>query len=203
MKAIRAELTQESQGLSRLWDNRLIRISVQALLIIGFSALAAAAKRIHPSLGIPGSSAVFWLTAMVFGRSFTRWSGAGLLTGMGVAVWGVPFGLEHTFGYNVALYGCAGLLIDLITRLPKINILHPVGAVVCGFTAHMAKFVFILYAAISASVTKHFLLVGILDSALLHAAFGIAAGIFGWAVAKAVRIGFNRISPGSMQNTGY
>jgi hypothetical protein len=163
-------------------------------MIVGFSALTAIAKKAHPSMGIPGSSGVYWLTAMIIGRSVTRWDGAGFLTGVGVAAWGIPIGLEHTFGYNVALYGCAGLLMDIVSRLPKIDIRHPVGAILCGFTAHMAKFGFIVYAALATSVTKHFLIVGLLNSALLHAAFGIAAGLLGWGLVKAGQYCAKRVS---------
>jgi hypothetical protein len=172
-----------------IWHNRWLRIAIQLILVVGFSALTAAAKRIHPSLGIPGSSGILWLTAMVTGRLVTRWDGAGFLTGMGTAVWGIPIGLEHTFVYDLALYGCAGLLIDIIARLPKIDIRHPVGAMLCGFGAHMAKYGFIVAAALSSSVTKHFLLVGLLNSALLHAAFGIAAGLVAWGVVKGAQSG--------------
>jgi hypothetical protein len=187
MKAVRAELAQESPFISRLWGNRSVRIAFQILMIVGFSALAAIAKKAHPSIGIPGSSGVYWLTAMIIGRSSTRWDGAGFLTGVGVAAWGIPFGLEHTFGYNIALYGCAGLLIDIIARLPRIDIRHPVGAMLCGFTAHMAKYGFIVVTALTASLTKHFLIVGLLNAALLHAVFGIAAGLLGWGLVRVAR----------------
>jgi hypothetical protein len=44
--------------------NTLARIAIEALLIIGFSALTALAKRAHPGLSIPSSSAPLWLSAI-------------------------------------------------------------------------------------------------------------------------------------------
>jgi len=164
------------------------------LLIAAFSALTAVAKNAHPSMGIPGSSGVFWLTVMIMARAVVKTDITGTLTGVGVAAWGVPFGLEHTFGYNVLLYGASGLLLDAMTKIPKISLENPLWAALCGLVAHMAKFGFIVYAAMTASVTKHFLVVGILNSAGLHAAFGIAAGVIGWAIVKGGRFGMKRIS---------
>jgi len=162
--------------------------------LIAFSALTAVAKKAHPSLGIPGSGGIFWLTAMIMARAFIKTEVTGTLTGVGVAAWGIPFGLEHTFGYNVLLYGASGLLLDMMTRIPKISLENPLGAAVCGIVAHMAKFGFIVFAAVTASVTKHFIVVGFLTSAGLHAAFGIAAGIIGWAVVRGARSGLKGFS---------
>jgi hypothetical protein len=194
MKTKEAMITQENRTLSNILGNIWVRIILQILMVVGFSALTAIAKKAHPSMGIPGSSAVYWLTAMVIGRSVTRWDGAGFLTGIGVAAWGIPIGLENTFTYNIGLYGVSGLLLDILARIPKIDICHPLGAAVCSLFAHMAKYGFIVYAALSSSVTKHFLVVGLLNSALLHAAFGIAAGLLGWGLVRVTRYGIKRLT---------
>lgn len=187
MKTYQATLAAGYGSLSKLWENRWARITVKILMIAAFSAAAALAKKAHLSLGIPGSSGIYWLTAMVIGRSVTRWDGAATVTGFGVAAWGIPVGLEHAFGYNIALYGCAGLLLDLMCRVPKIDIRKLPGALLCGFTAHMAKFGFITAAALTSGVTKHFLVVGLLNSAALHAAFGIGAGLIAWSLTRGSR----------------
>jgi hypothetical protein len=194
MTSARAGTIPQERSTSRLWSDRRTRLLLKLLLIVGFSALTAVAKRLHPSMGIPGSSAVFWLTAMVVGRSVVKTELTGTLTGLGVAAWGIPLGLEHTFGYNVLLYGASGLLLDVMTRLPKMGVEHPVGAALSGLVAHMAKYGFIVYAAVTASVTKHFIVVGFLNSAALHALFGAAAGIIGWAIVKTARYGFKHLS---------
>ena len=177
----------------RLWSDKRTRFLLKLLLIVGFSALTAVAKRLHPSMGIPGSSGVFWLTAMIIGRSTVKMDFSGTLMGAGVAAWGIPFGLEHTFGYNILLYGITGLLLDLMLKIPKVSLSNPIGAAVCGLVAHMAKYGFIVYGALATSVTKHFIVVGFLNSAALHAAFGIAAGLIGWGVVKVASYGVKRL----------
>jgi hypothetical protein len=164
------------------WEHRGFRIGVQVLLVVIFSAATAFGKAIHPSMGIPGSSALYWLGPMMLGAAVMRWRGAGLATGIGVGFLSVPFGLQHTMGYNVMLYGSTGLLIDVIAHLPRMNIRHPLGAVLTGLGAHLAKFGFIMGAAAMSPLTKHFLFVGVLNSLGLHIAFGIAAGFCAWAV---------------------
>jgi len=182
-----------SDTIQRWWADKRIRIAVQLLLIAAFSALTAFAKKVHPSAGIPGSSAIFWLTAMIAGRSAVKMEFAGLLTGLGTAAWGIPMGLEHTFGYNILLYGASGLLLDMMTKIPKISLDNPFGAALCGLVAHMAKYGFIVYAALATSVSKHFIIVGFIKSAALHAAFGIAAGLIAWGIVKAARLGMKRL----------
>lgn len=190
---VRTAFESKYIGLLRLWQDKRVRIATKLILIAAFSALAAAAKDLHPSVGIPGSSAIFWLTAMVIGRAAVKMEFTGTLTGIGVAAWGIPFGLENSFGYRILLYGLTGLLLDIMTKLPKISLDNPIGAAVCGLTAHVAKFGFIVFAALSSSVTKHFVLVGFLNSALLHAAFGIAAGLIGWSIVKSGQIVLKKI----------
>jgi hypothetical protein len=176
-----------------IWHNKWVRIGLQVLLIVAFSALAATAKKIHPSMGIPGSSAPFWLAAMVVARSTMRWDGAGLLTGVGIAAWGIPIGLENSFMHNLGLYALSGALLDIVTRIPHLDIRRPLGAVLCGAIAHMAKFGFIMVTAMSATITKHFEIVGILNAFGLHIAFGITAGIVGWTVFRGGQFSFRRI----------
>jgi hypothetical protein len=178
----------------KLWADKRVRIAVNLLLITVFSALTALAKNMHPSVGIPGSSAIFWLTAMITGRSVVKMEFAGLLIGCGTAAWGIPIGLEHTFGYNVLLYGASGLLLDAMTKIPKISLDNLFGAALCGLTAHMAKYGFIVYAAVATSVSKHFIIVGFVKSAAFHAAFGIAAGLIAWGIVKASRLGIKRLT---------
>jgi hypothetical protein len=117
MKQLRTTVLPGVQILPQICEKRGFRLGVQIMLVVIFSALAAAGKVIHPSQGIPGSSSLYWLAPMMLGMTVMRWPGAGVLTGISMGCWGIPFGMEHTFGYNVALYGSTGLLIDLITRI--------------------------------------------------------------------------------------
>jgi hypothetical protein len=188
------EMIREKPLIQRLWDNKGIRIGVQVLLVVIFSALTAIAKKMHPSLEIPGSSAIYWLTVMLIGRSVMRWPGSGVLTGIGVGLWSVPIGLEHTMSYDMALYAVSGLMMDVMLFIPRINLKNPFGAIICGLMAHMVKYGFIVSTAIVSSSTRHFLVVGLINSALLHAAFGIGAGLLAWIMVKIREKAYNRFS---------
>jgi hypothetical protein len=177
-----------------IWDNKWFRVAIQALLVVVFSALTAFAKKAHPSLGIPSSSAPFWLSAMVLSRCTMKWDGAGFLVGVGTALWGMPIGLEHSFAQNLASYAIAGGVLDIMTRIPGINIRKWWGAIICGLMANMAQFSIIIYSALSSPVTKHFQIVGMLNSTLLHIGFGIVAGLMGWIVFRGVQVEYQRIS---------
>ncbi len=157
---------------------------LQVLLLIGIGIAATFAKKLQPSLGIPGSSAPFWLGIMVAGRALVCRDGAGALIGTTVAISGIPVGLNNTFLHNLGLYGFTGLALDLVARLPGINVTKPLGAVACGVLAHLVKFGFITGIAYASPVTKHFLVIGLGQSALLHIVFGAAAGVVGWGITR-------------------
>ena len=182
------------QGKSTVWQNKWLRIATQALLIIIFSATTALAKRIHPSIGIPSSSAPFWLSMMVLARCTTNWKGAGTLLGIGTALWGIPMGLEQSFGQNLASFAIAGAALDLMMMIPKMNIRRWWGAIACALAANMFQFAVIIYFSLTATVVKHFQIVGILNSIGLHIVFGIAAGLMGWVVFRGGQMGFRRLS---------
>ncbi len=179
---------REQYGALSWWQSGKTKVLLQILLLIAFSALAAVGKRIEPSLGIPGSSAPLWLGALVAGRALVRRDGAGAAMGAGMAVLGIPLGLNNGFVHNLGLYTTSGLALDIVARLPKVNIRNPFGAIASGVAAHMVKFGFIVAAAYSASVTKHFLVFGLAQSAALHLAFGAAAGLVGWGVYRLTQV---------------
>lgn len=191
---MRHSLSIEGKIYYGIQNNKWSRIAFQVLLIIGFSALTAAAKRLHPSLGIPSSSAPFWLSAMIIARSTMKWDGAGIVVGIGTALWGIPLGLEQSFGQNLASFALAGAFLDIIARIPKIDILRWWGAAICALMANMAQFGIIIYFALSATVVKHFMMVGMLESALFHVAFGIAAGLVGWSVFHSAEYGLKKLA---------
>ncbi|MFZ2961054.1 MAG: hypothetical protein WA705_29595 [Candidatus Ozemobacteraceae bacterium] len=169
------------------FENTDTRWLVQLLVLITCGAVTALAKKASFSLGIPGHSALLWLSVMIVGRAMIRRDGAGLLIGMTTALWGVPFGLENTLGHNLALYGATGITIDLVSCLPGIEIRRFWSSLTIGITAHMVKFGFIVAGAFSSHVTQHFLLVGLAKSAFLHLLFGAGAGILGFIAFKTIQ----------------
>ena len=193
MSTSQGELIQP--GLSQsIWQNKWVKIAIQALLLVVFSATTAFMKRIHPSIGIPSSSAPFWLTAMIVARCTMDWPGSGTLVGAGTAAWGIPIRLEQAFGQNFASFGIAGLTLDVMMLIPKMDIRKWWGAILCALVANLSQFGVILYSSLTATVVKHFEVVGILNSLGLHVAFGIAAGIMGWAIYRGGEMGLRKLT---------
>ena len=178
-----------SGDISSLWQNARVRAILQVLFLLGMGALATVAKGISIPLGIPGHSAVLWLGVMVAGRTLVNKNGAGTLMGASVALWTIPISAGWhmpegiaTAGFldNFYLYGLTGLALDLSAKLPKMNIRHWFGALLCGTLAHLVKFAFKMLGTLFSPVVKHFMLVGVLQSFGLHILFGAMAGVLGW-----------------------
>jgi hypothetical protein len=163
-----------------IWQDKRVRIAIQVLFVIGMGYLAALGKRAHPSMGISGSSALWWLMPLIVGKIAVRKGGSGLLMGSVMALSTIPIGLNHTSFYNFGLYGCTGLALDLVSAIPRINIRNVFGAIFCATMAHLVKYGFILGMAMTSSVTRHFLVYGVLGAAGLHLAFGAASGLVGF-----------------------
>jgi heat shock protein HtpX len=70
---------------------------------------------------------------------------------------------------------------------------HPPTAERIRILRSMAQFGVVLYSSLTATVVKHFEVVGILNSLGLHVAFGIAAGIMGWAIYRGGEKGFRKL----------
>jgi hypothetical protein len=82
--------------------------------------------------------------------------------------------------YNMCLYGVTGLTLDLSARIPRMNIRHWFGALLCGTLAHSAKFGFLMLTTFFNPITRHFVLFGVLKAFGLHLLFGAMAGLLGW-----------------------
>jgi hypothetical protein len=164
------------------WHHPAVWIVLQVLFLLGMGALASFGKSLSPGLGIPGSSAPLWLAPLILGRTAVRRDGAGVLMGLSVALWGLPMGLNNGISHNLWLYGLTGFALDIAARLPKVLITTWLGALICGVIAHLVKFGFILSASVFSPTTKHFLLVGTLQSLSLHIVFGAISGLVAWGI---------------------
>jgi hypothetical protein len=123
---------------------------------------------------------------MILGRMLVPRLGAGSLIGVSAAVLGIPLGLNHPFAYTLGLYGGCGLALDLVARIPGFDQRRLVCAVIAGSVAHLVKFSFIILSAVLSPVTRHFLLWGVVKSAVLHLVFGVLAGLLAWMVAGVI-----------------
>lgn len=174
-----------NKRISSLLQSGTVRAILQILFVLGMGLLATVGKKIAPTMGIPGSSAVFWLAPLVLGRAMVRRDGTGVFMGASMAFFAIPIGLNYAFLHNFALYGLTGFALDVAARLPKIDITKWYGAIICGTLAHLVKFGFVLGASLSSSIVRHFLIVGIMQSFAFHVAFGIASGLLAWIVYRA------------------
>lgn len=139
-------------------------------------------------LGVPGHTGLLWMLLLVGSRALVRRDGAATLVGASTALWSVPLGIGQGLPYNLALYATAGLALDILVRVFRLNLAHPVGGSLGGALAHAAKFGFTLGYSSLFGVLKHFSVVGALTALEYHllfgAAGGLAAGLALWKGAK-------------------
>jgi type IV secretory pathway VirB3-like protein len=158
-------------------QNSLIKNLIAILAIVGAGLIAAIGKKATMDLGIPGHSALLWLGAMIAGRSIIKRDGAGFAIGLMTGVWAVPVGLNHTMIQNMALYGLVGAALDLVMKIRFFSDYSALSLIIAGGAAHMVKFVFIMARATLSVTFKNFLIVGVVNSAILHLIFGLTAGL--------------------------
>ena len=150
------------------------------LLAIAIGLVAAAAKRyLDFSLGIPGHAGVGWIAVLVSGRLINGRPGMATVAGLSMGIWGVPVGLGHSIGYNMILYGMAGVLLDSGSML-KLPLRRLWGAMIAGTTVHLAKFGYIFANAWMADMIRNVEVYGLLRSLANHIVFGAAGGMVGW-----------------------
>jgi len=150
------------------------------LLALAIGFVAALAKRhLDWSLGIPGHAGVGWIAVLVAGALVNPRRGMAALAGVSMAVWAVPLGLGHSFGYNAFLYGsaAAGLEAVMLLRLP---VGRWWGAATAGAAVHLMKYVFVFANAWVSGVFRRFEIYGLLAALRNHLLFGLAGGIVGW-----------------------
>ncbi|MBF0547566.1 MAG: hypothetical protein HQM08_24215 [Candidatus Riflebacteria bacterium] len=170
-----------------------VKFLLKFICLIGFGAIVALGKKLSLPLEIPGHSALLWLGLMIAGRGLVRHEGAGIVIGVSTALWGIPFGLNNSFTYNLGLYGITGVTLDLVLLFPRVKIDSPVGSIICGMLAHMVKFSFIVTSALTSNVARQFLLFGFLKSAFLHLFFGAVAGFLGLTAYMLIRKLFDKV----------
>jgi len=165
---------------------------LDTLLALAIGLVAALAKRyLDWSLGIPGHAGVGWIAVFVAGALVNPRRGMAALAGVSMAVWAVPLGLGHSFGYNALMYGsaAAGLEAVVLLRLP---VRRWWGAATAGAAVHLLKYVFVFANAWVSGVFRRFEIYGLLAALRNHLLFGLAGGIVGWSV---VALGRRYIRP--------
>jgi hypothetical protein len=165
---------------SRPTRRRSVAEDVVVAIVIGF--FAALAKRyLDFSLGIPGHAGVGWIAVLIFGRLVNDRPGMATIAGLSMGIWGVPVGLGHSIGYNMALYGMAGALLDSGSML-RLPLSRAWGAMIAGTIVHLAKFGFIFANAWLADMVRRVEIYGLLRALGNHAVFGALGGLVGWSL---------------------
>jgi len=178
--ASRALTTRRPVGLDRALARDLAIAAATGL------GVALAKRYLDFHLGIPGHSGLFWVAALLLGASQGR-AGTGVAAGIAVGAWGVPLGLGHSIGYNMALYASAGGALDALRLTRWLSVERLPGAIVAGTSMHLAKLAYITTYASATGLVKHFHLLGFAPTAFNHALFGAGAGILAWAALRATR----------------
>ena len=173
--------------------NSLLKTLLAILAIVGTGLIAAIGKKATMDLGIPGHSALLWLGAMLAGRAIIKRDGAGFAIGIMTGVWAVPVGLNHSMIQNMALYGLVGAVLDLVMKIRFFSDYSALSLIIAGGAAHMVKFVFIIVRATLSVTFKNFLVVGVVNSAILHLIFGLTAGLAAFGLVSLLQSGAKMI----------
>lgn len=154
-------------------------------LAVVVGLLAALAKRyLDFRLGIPGHAGVGWIAVLIAGRLVNPRFGMATLAGVSMSLWGLPVGLGHSLGYNMALYGTVSAVLDtsVLVRFP---VGRAWGATVAGTAVHLTKFAFVIGNAWLSGILRNVELYGFLAALRNHLLFGVAGGLLGWGLWRA------------------
>ncbi len=163
---------------------RRLLLDVGLALIIGFAA-AVAKRYLGFHIGLPGHSGVGWIATLLIGSVVNPRRGMTLLAGVSMGVWGVPLGISHSMGYNVALFTLAAATLEGTRQTLPVHRLY--GATASGVVVHTVKYGYVLLAAWLSGMLRDIEIYGFLAGLRNHIVFGLAGGIVAWASLRAGR----------------
>jgi len=102
-----------------------------------------------------------------------------------MGVWGVPLGISHSMGYNVALFTLAAATLEGTRQTLPVHRLY--GATASGVVVHTVKYGYVLLAAWLSGMLRDIEIYGFLAGLRNHIVFGLAGGIVAWASLRAGR----------------
>ncbi len=156
-------------------------------LVVVFGLVAALAKRyLDFSLGIPGHAGVGWISVLIVGRIVNPRLGTAALTGLAMGLWAVPVGINHSLGYNVAIYGLAAATLEVPT-LRKVPLHTALGTAVAGVAIHLTKYGYAFGIALASGFVRNLNFVTFMPALRNHIIFGAAGGLLGWWLWKSGR----------------
>lgn len=156
-------------------------------LVVVFGLVAALAKRyLDFRLGIPGHAGVGWISVLIVGRIVNPRLGAAALTGVAMGLWAVPVSINHSLGYNVAIYGLAAATLE-VPALRKVPLHTALGTAVAGVAIHLTKYGYAFGIALASGFVRNLNFVTFMPALRNHIIFGAAGGLLGWWLSKSGR----------------
>jgi hypothetical protein len=152
-----------------------------ALPLVAVAAIAATADLRIP-VGLPGHRGLVWLTLLVAVALSARRPGTVTAVGAASTVLGIALG--STVGDP--RYLAAAMLLDAALVIPAVR-RHPALLVIAASPIHLVALVGPLVGAVGGSAPLIGLGSGMGTRVVFHLAFGLAAGLLGWAIAAAAR----------------
>ena len=156
----------------------LLLLALALLVLLGTAGL-------HLRVKAPGHSGVLWMALLVAARLLVARTGAATAVGLMSAGIGILAGVGDKGALDTFVtYATPGLAVDIVAAFAPPGVLLCVLAGVAGNVLKLAIKA-VLESWIGARMG--FLGVGIGSSLLAHALFGVAGGLLGYAVARALR----------------
>ena len=149
-------------------------------LVVVFGLVAALAKKyLDFSLGIPGHAGVGWISVLIVARIVNPRLGAAALTGLAMGLWAVPVGINHSVGYNAALYGLAAATLEA-PAMRKVPLQTALGSAVAGVAIHLTKYSYVFGIALASGLVRNLNFVTFMSALRNHVIFGVAGGLLAW-----------------------
>ncbi len=158
---------------------RRLLADVGLALLIGFAA-AAAKRYLGFHIGVPGHAGVGWIAILILGSVVDPRRGMTLIAGASMGLWGIPLGISHSLGYNVAQFTTGAAALESVRLALPVRRFY--GATAAGVAANVAQYGYVLVAAWLSGVLRDFHVYGFLASLRNHVIFGFAGGVVAWAL---------------------
>ena len=160
----------------------------ELVLLAIFAALIVASKLIlRFPIKVPGHSNLFWTALVVVALGIVPKVGAGVLLGLASGLLAAFLGMGDQGALNTfASYAALGIATDLVAAFLG-GAEKPAAAALAGGCGAAAKSLIKAATAALLGVPAGFVAFGLVLSFLSNVAFGVAGGLVGWLILRALR----------------
>ena len=96
-----------------------------------------------------------------------------------MGLWAVPVGINHSVGYNAALYAIAATTLE-VPALRHVPLHTGLGAAVAGAAVHLTKYAYVFGLALASGFVRNLNFATFLPALRNHIFFGVLGGLLGW-----------------------